>query len=932
MEHKQEIFVRGSEWRKWDLHVHSPASFFWRGGNLLKDMNAQERDNAMKDFVKTVNESEVAVFCIMDYWTFDWCIELRKYSKTHPEALKKPVFNGMELRVECPVDYRLNIHVILSDELTEQQLNDFKSELKIRIGSNLKNLSNEALISLAKSFGKDKAKKHGYDEPTSLGDDQLLELGSKTAEVTKDSLLAAFKHIPKDAGYIILPYDTSDGLLKLDWSKHPQDDNFFMQTATIFESRDRRNIDLFNGKKTEENKEFFENFYKTIGSFPKPCVSGSDAHSFPDYGVYPSERITWIKADPSFEGLKQIVYEPRERVSIQERNPSESKTRRLFIDRANYKTSSDEKISVYFNQNLNSIIGKRGNGKSTLLKNIAKKIDNDEFTIRDKKDPYTLIDFEVIWGDGQKNEGTDDSPKSIFYIPQGYLSALAYDDGERITERDIFLTKLLKKNEHFANAIKSYDNFVSNNRVHIEQLVQKLLAANASIEENEALIKKQGAQKEIVEEKNKKMGEIQKYKGADVTDEEINNYSEAQKIVENSKKQIDILKQDKDILTTINETGASVFISDQVFSLLSSTRQELIQKELQNQSEQQLKVLISKEIGEIDQQIQELSLLFAQKEKVVNKLEDKITKTKVLHDLTKEFSVLEEAIDTIKDLEAKIAKSRQERDKTIDALVNAYNDFETHQNAIYKTIKFDEKFSFLKVEVVAKYNTQQLKKFVERNINTRDSDPNIKSEEDIQILFGASPKKLSTEIIKKLISGLINGKIRIKVEAGDVSSVLAELLRNRFEIDYPNSVKTIDGQTHFKDMTGGQKAIALLELIFRFDDEKYPILIDQPEDDLDVGGVASDLVNFIISEKQDRQIIIVTHNASLVICADTENVINSVIQKNGSSKYNFLYETGSIENSQRRKDIIEVLEGGIEALQKRMQKLQVIHNSFNIKD
>ena len=190
-------------------------------------------------------------------------------------------------------------------------------------------------------------------------------------------------------------------------------------------------------------------------------------------------------------------------------------------------------------------------------------------------------------------------------------------------------------------------------------------------------------------------------------------------------------------------------------------------------------------------------------------------------------------------------------------------------------------------------------------------------------MFGDSPEKLSSDTVKKLITGLIDETIVIKVEAGDVGTVLAQLLKNRFEIDYLNSVKTKDAQTHFKDMTGGQKAIALLELIFRFDDEKYPILIDQPEDDLDVGGIASDLVNFVTTEKQDRQIIIVTHNASLVICADTENTVVSNVKNLGNSKYDFSYSTGSIENPYRRIDIIEVLEGGESALKKRMLKLSI---------
>lgn len=174
-----------------------------------------------------------------------------------------------------------------------------------------------------------------------------------------------------------------------------------------------------------------------------------------------------------------------------------------------------------------------------------------------------------------------------------------------------------------------------------------------------------------------------------------------------------------------------------------------------------------------------------------------------------------------------------------------------------------------------------------------------------------------------MIVGLIDGQIVPKVEVRDVSIVLAQLIKNRFEIDYLNSVKTKNGLTHFKDMTGGQKAIALLELIFRFDDEKYPILIDQPEDDLDVSGVANDLVDFILAEKQERQIIIVSHNASLVIYSDTENVIVSNGKVTPGNKLSFEYSTGAIENIDRREDIINVLEGGEPALKKRMKKLDI---------
>ena len=175
---------RGSIWRKWDLHVHTPASFHWNGTKPFTDMSTEEKKKEMKVFVDVVNKSDVAVFCLMDYWTFDWYIELLDYIGDFPGELKKTIFPGIELRIESPVDYRLNIHCILSDKLNKQELIDFKSELCIR--SINKKLSNAALIEFAKSLDPSKAKKHGFDDPNDLEEDKLLKLGSQTAEITKD--------------------------------------------------------------------------------------------------------------------------------------------------------------------------------------------------------------------------------------------------------------------------------------------------------------------------------------------------------------------------------------------------------------------------------------------------------------------------------------------------------------------------------------------------------------------------------------------------------------------------------------------------------------------------------------------------------------------------------------------------------------------------
>ncbi len=257
-----KAWEKGSQWRKWDLHVHTPASFHWKGSKLLRDMSPDERDLSFQELLNAIESSDVAVFGFMDYWTFDGYIQFNDFLNRKNIKISRTIFPGMELRVEAPVNYRLNIHILLSNSLTVQQLEDFKS--KLMIASLNRRISDESIIEFAKSLDASKAKHHGFDEPQNLSPNQLLQLGSSTIEVTKESLREAVKSLPAGTVYIILPYDTSDGILKLDWKTHPHADNYFMQTAHVFESRKDESVALFLGIETDKNRDIIENFRKTL--------------------------------------------------------------------------------------------------------------------------------------------------------------------------------------------------------------------------------------------------------------------------------------------------------------------------------------------------------------------------------------------------------------------------------------------------------------------------------------------------------------------------------------------------------------------------------------------------------------------------------------------------------------------------------------------
>ena len=861
---------RGSEWQKWDLHVHTPKTF----------LNNQYNGIDLNVFIDKIKSSGVVAVGITNYFRFaeNELEEIRVKLKDSGII----VFPNLELRLEPfnKEEDSMHIHIIFHNNITLKKINNFLGRLKTLDDKYCKDLDTDGIKNTSISF--DTLKQ-------ALKDDQEISHLKDYITVACPRGLGSFR-----------PSADRDG-----------------REMNMAKAVDKF-ADILFGK--EQDRDFFLDTSRYPSAVAKPVFHCSDAH---DINTVASS-YTWVKADPTFEGLKQTLYEPADRVSIQTRDPADSKSKRIIIDKITFKTPAGKQQNICFNKDLNAIIGVRGSGKSTLLKNMAINIDPQNFSEKDKKTPYTLQDFQVIWSDGQKNDGTEKSHKTIFYIPQGYLSALTYDDGDLIDERDSFLTSLLKQNEEFAQTLQSFNDFASTNKINIEKNIVDLLSASTLQQENQALLTRQGSQIEIESEITNKQTQINEFKSSDLTKQQIEQYTKLQRIHYDNTNTIRILEQDQTILSILNKQNISVTIDQHEFNLLSTARQTSIQEALITKGKQNLTDLINKESVSIQEQLTTLKQSNNEYEKTLNPLKAKIEKRLTLQQLTEELKELNKTLTKIKTAQDNLAKTTELKKILIESLALTYALFESQQIEIYETVSFENLFSFLDIEIAIHHNNKALKDFVDRNINTRDSHSDIKSDPDIKSLFFEEIEtKLSKSTLKKLITGLIDGTILTKVRANNIGATLSLLLTNRFEIDYLKSVRTKDGKTFFGNMTGGQKAIALLELIFKFDNERYPILIDQPEDDLDVTGIASDLVNFIKSEKKERQVIIVTHNASLLICSDAENVIIAEHKALEGGRHEFSYKNGSIENSKCRKKIIKILEGGENALKQRMLKLNI---------
>lgn len=139
----------------------------------------------------------------------------------------------------------------------------------------------------------------------------------------------------------------------------------------------------------------------------------------------------------------------------------------------------------------------------------------------------------------------------------------------------------------------------------------------------------------------------------------------------------------------------------------------------------------------------------------------------------------------------------------------------------------------------------------------------------------------------------------------------------RYEIAY-------DG-VDIRKLSPGTRGIVLLLLYLALDDaDDRPLIIDQPEENLDPKSVFDELVGLFVAAKAKRQVIIVTHNANLVINTDADQII---VTEAGPHQAGGLppisYMGGGLENAIIRKAVCDILEGGEAAFRERARRLRV---------
>ena len=597
---------------------------------------------------------------------------------------------------------------------------------------------------------------------------------------------------------------------------------------------------------------------------------------------------------------------------------------------------NDEEFSnepIYFNDKLTCIIGGKSTGKSILLHNMAKAIDEKQVLEKESivnTSTKELSNTVVHWSDGEV-----DGDRHIIYIPQSYLNCLS-DKEEVTTEIDNMIQSVILNNENAKAAFDKMLNAIKEKRSELNVKILNLLDVHKETAELDAE-KKELGDRSGIEKEIKKLQEQKDLlsKDTEISDEDITKYETALTESSNRTKQIAQVIEEMLALTSITAIVKPAPINPGDFSEETLTRIDEIRTEIVDDAN---KKWTSKKEGLVNELTERQKKLQAEKEAydaVVKDLQPKIQDNKAIAEFAAKILAEKEKLVAFNALDEKIKAKRAEEQAIITEVYSIPIQIRELRQEYANVINNEGAFKGHEIEFMVEvpFKKEEFLKTLETDFVIR----SVKFKETIKMdSFGEedyNTEKLK-EIIEKLLSGVLDTKSGHTIE-----SALRDINDDWYNIKY----KVVMDNDNIDVMSPGKKALVLLKLLIDLAESKCPILIDQPEDDLDNRSVFDELIPFIRRKKKERQIIVVTHNANVVLGADAEEIIiaNQTGSKSENKDKRFEYRSGAIENDAPvfaedgtiqagilnsqgiQQHICDILEGGEIAFEKRKNKYRI---------
>ena len=830
----------------------------------------------------------------------------------------------------------------------------------------------------------------------------------------------------RDKHLIWIPYDEYGGIDAI----NPESDAMFKQglikKADILGSSNKRQSDFFLWKDDRFKEEDFRGWFERR----KPCIKGSDSHSLKekignlkDQNSQPTNKYCWIKADPTFLGLKQIVHEPEKRVFIGERPPKlahfdqrkSNYLSRIQINRSDGQSSSGDwfDIDLELNHDMVAVIGNKGSGKSALLDIIAlagNTQNADHFSFLNKKKfrekggkLASQYEVKATWADGTPSRfSLNDDPDSsqaerVRYLPQSYLEKICTETTPGIKsqfQQEIKNVIFSHISQHDRLEKTSLDDLID---YHVEEIRDRISHLKSEIRKvNFDIAKLENQTRPEALEKLKAQLEEKK--------SQLKAYdSEKPKEI---KKPTDA-SEDPELVKTRTEIEQKTVTIDGLKTKIQTERNrqsDLTKKRAKAQKISEKLKGLEERIGTVKREIgEDLKLLSLSVDKVITHNIDHTLVTQKIDTLKTELEKIEDSLDAGKPaslvsqqtkLEEEVAALRKKLDeptrqyqsylKVLEAWEKRHSEIVGDDKTV-GTLKFYEQqikdFGELpkKITKLEETRSELCGKIHAELLNTKTiyeqlfsplsalikKHPIIEKQMKLSFETAIHASQLKNELfeyIRQDVVGSFQGReegmtylesLLDETNFDDTESVVAlvaklteslakdqrtnpaspqeiekQLRKGKtreavydflWSLEYlnPEFALRMDGKD-LSQLSPGERGLLLLVFFLLLDKGEVPIIIDQPEENLDNQTVYCLLSPAVQDVKQRRQVIMVTHSPNIAVVCDADQIVFCEIDRANGNKVS--YESGSIESYSLNKAALDVLEGTLPSFENRREK------------
>lgn len=851
-------FSNGSIWVRFDCHLHTRAD---------KEFKYSENENEyITKYVEKLKAEEIEVGIITNHNKFD----IEEYKALKKKANKEDIFilPGVELSVN---DGSNGIHCLIvfnPDEWFENG-NNYISQFIIE------------------SF----AGKANYENENGRSNDNLISTIEKLNKYNKDYFVI-LAHVEQRSGF----FEELDGGRIQEFSKH----KLFRKNILAFQKVTKYDLSIWN--------QWFDN---ELPAF----VEGSDPKKIDEIG---KGEKSYIKiGDYNFEAVKFALQDKDFRVKKEKPIIENGYIKSISFDGSSCKLDGQ---TIEFSSSMNNLVGVRGSGKSSIIEAIRYGLDlpfgNNSIDTNYKNE----LVKQLLGSAGKITIKIKNSDGKEFTVDRVFNHALEIKlDGEL---KNLNTSQILKKPLYFGQ------KDLSNYRDDFENdLISKLIGDKTKDIEQKIDVKKQEIRIQLENIKkydnleNKKEEVNQKIEELNLKIEEFKKHN----IEEKLKKQIEFDKDNSNFTNIIKDLQD--FRND-VNSFLSSYEDGKFFDNLKNYQSTENQDIFNELYKIIDRSKQNFLDISNQLKQLLDTFKNINTVNTTFKDRYKafndEFLKIQREINLPNNLRAddfinytkmlnsqklmkneieKLSEKKSENDKNLKKLLSELNELYREEFKIIdeEVKKINESQESISIKSEFKANKNEFDKFL-RNVFSGSG--LMKNDYDMLTSNYIDPIAIYEDFENISLGGnkLLVFKERFK---DSLASMLTYKVPNKIDIFY-------NGKELTKHSLG-QRASALIIFILTQKDNDV-IIIDQPEDDLDNQTIYKEVIKELIKLKSKTQFIFATHNANIPVLGDCEQIVVCDYEE---KKINV--EMGSIDNHNIQQKIINIMEGGQDAFNKRRE-------------